>query len=93
MAGTQPQLERGPHVQVYACPRVPCTTCGGSGSIVLRVSARPSADCQRSEPVWPAPRHEHTPGPLGYWCGEQSFDQQGRMVRKTLWFQPAEDAP
>ena len=70
----------------------PCRECGGTGSIALLVSAHPCDACHGSGLVWPEPRHERTSAPLGYWRSETSFDQQGRLVRKTLWFEPAEDA-
>jgi hypothetical protein len=92
MDDTQPQLQRGPEVHVYHYPPpVPCTECGGRGSIALLVTARPCAACEGSGQVWPPARHEYTPAPLGYYRRKRSFDDQGRLISEVQWFEPVEE--
>jgi hypothetical protein len=89
MDDTGPKLERGPEVHFYHYPpAVPCPDCGGSGRVVLLVSARPCGTCEGAGKVWPEPRHEHTPAKLGYWRRKQQFDELGRMISQCLWFEP-----
>jgi hypothetical protein len=93
MADTQPELQRGPEVHVYHyAPPAPCTACGGSGRIVLFVTARPCEACAGSGQIWGEPRHEHTPARLGYWRRECSFDDKGRLATVCEWFEPVEVA-
>jgi hypothetical protein len=92
MSETQPQLERAPDVHTYHYPPpVPCTECGGAGKITLLVTARPCAACEGSGRVQPEPRHEVTPGPLGYYRRERSFDEEGRLISECHWFEVIEE--
>jgi hypothetical protein len=101
MSETQPQLQRAPfdklttapdvHIYHYP-PPVPWTECGGAGRIALLVTARPCAACEGSGWIQPAARHEITPGPLGYYRRERSFDDQGRIISECQWFEVAEAA-
>jgi len=89
MDDTQPQLERGPETHTYHYPPpVPCTECGGAGSIALLVTARPCTACEGSGQVQPPARHEITPGPLGYYRCKRSFDDLGRLICLEQWFEP-----
>jgi hypothetical protein len=91
MADTQPQLQLGPDVWAYHYPPPePCSACGGSGNIVLLVSARPCAQCRGCSQVWHEPRVEPEPPKLGYWRRGRSFDERGRVVCETLSFEPVE---
>jgi len=93
MADTQPQWELGPAEDVYTYPpAVPCPEFGGSGNIVLLVTARACQACEGSGKVWPEPVHKHTPPKLGYWRRERKFDELGRVVVETLFFEPVEQA-
>ena len=92
-ADTRSELQHGPEMHVYHYPpAVPCAACGGRGSILLLVNARPCEACEGSGWVWPEPRHEHTPPRLGYWRRRQTFDDRGWLIREQQWFEPAEDA-
>jgi hypothetical protein len=88
MNETQPQLQRAPDVHTYHYPPpVPCAECGGAGRIALLVTARPCAACEGSGWIQPAARHEITPGPLGYYRRERSFDDKGRLISECHWFE------
>jgi len=87
------ELQLGPEMHDYHYPPpVPCAACGGRGSILLLVTARPCEACQGSGRVWPEPRLEHTPARMGYWHRKRTFDDRGRVVQEIQWFEPAEDA-
>ena len=93
MADIPPQLQVGSWEDVYTYPpAVSCPECGGSGSIVLLVTARACQACEGSGKVWPEPVHKHTPPKLGYWRRERKFDELGRVVVETLFFEPVEEA-
>ena len=94
MEHEEPKLELGPEEHVYHYPPpVPCGECGGTGAIVLVANARPCGACGGTGQIWLEPRRERKPRQLGYWRREESFDEQGRLIALSHWFEPVEPRP
>jgi hypothetical protein len=88
------ELVYGPEMHTFTYPPpVPCGECGGTGKIALLVSTRACGPCQGMGQVWPEPLHEHVPPQLGRFRRERAFDEQGRLIRESVWFVPVGDSP
>jgi hypothetical protein len=93
MADENKELVSEPDLDIYTYPpAVPCLECGGSGKIVLFVVPRACDACGGTGKVLPEAKHEHVPGKLGYVRCERTFDDQGRLIVESRWFEPVADA-